>query len=166
MVDPADILALSERVQRLEDYEQIRSLIASYGPAVDSGSADAVAELWAEDGSYAFQAGGQMHSLEGRDAVRSMVRSAGHQNIITGGSAHFLGIPHIVVAGDKAVATGYSMLVRHHDAETAGFYIDRLSANRWELERGDNGWEVAIRTNLLLDGDEAARTLIARATQL
>lgn len=166
MVDHTDVTELSQRVQRLEDHEQILSLIASYGPAVDSGSADDVAALWAEDGSYTFQAGGQMHSLDGRDAVRSMVRSEGHQDIISGGSGHFLGIPRIVIAGDKAVATGYSMLVRHRTTETADFYIDRLSANRWELERRSDGWEVATRTNLLLGGDEAARTLIARAAQL
>lgn len=166
MVDHTDMTKLSERVQRLEDHGQILSLIASYGPAVDSGSADEVAELWAEDGSYAFQADGQVHSLDGREAIRGMVRSAGHQSIITGGSGHFLGIPRIVIVGDRAVATGYSMLVRRQNAETVAFYVDRLSANRWELERGDHGWTVSMRTNHLLDGDEAGRTLIARAAQL
>ena len=42
--------ALERRVQRLEDELEVTRLVASYGPLVDAGEADAVAALWAEDG--------------------------------------------------------------------------------------------------------------------
>ena len=41
---------LEARVQALEDELAIIRLVASYGPLVDAGEADAVAALWAEDG--------------------------------------------------------------------------------------------------------------------
>lgn len=37
---------------QLEDHLEITQLVAQYGPAVDSGSADATAGLWTEDGSF------------------------------------------------------------------------------------------------------------------
>src|SRR5246127_3095309 len=43
---------LAARLRRLEDDRDIRQLIASYGPAVDAGDADAAARLWATDGIY------------------------------------------------------------------------------------------------------------------
>jgi hypothetical protein len=38
--------------------------------------------------------------------------------------------------------------------------LERVSANRWELERADGAWRVRRRTNRLLDGDPAARELL------
>lgn len=158
-----EINELRDRIQRLEDHREIQAVLAAYGPAVDSGSAEQVAELWAEDGSYTFSYGDGERTLAGADDFRSMVEGHAHQEIITGGSSHFLGIPDIRVDDDTAVATGYSMLVRHRDGEDPGYYINRLAANRWELARTGSGWKVTARTNSLLDGRAASRALLARA---
>jgi SnoaL-like domain len=47
-----ELAALAARVQVLEDQQALAQLVASYGPAVDSGSADATADLWFEDGVF------------------------------------------------------------------------------------------------------------------
>ena len=38
--------------------------------------------------------------------------------------------------------------------------LERVSANRWELERIDGTWQVIRRTNRLLDGTPEARRLL------
>lgn len=157
------IAALEARIQRLEDHRDILGVLAAYGPAVDSGSADAVADLWTEDGSYTYSLGDSEATLTGADDFRGMVHGPSHQQIITAGSSHFLGIPDIRISGDAAVATGYSMLVRHRDGADPGYYVDRLSANRWELTRTEHGWKVTARTNSLLDGRAASRQMLANA---
>ncbi|MBO0894961.1 nuclear transport factor 2 family protein [Arthrobacter sunyaminii] len=157
------IAALQERIQRLEDHQEILGVLAAYGPAVDSGSADAVAELWTRDGSYTYSLGDGEATLTGPEDFRGMVHGPSHQKIIAEGSSHFLGIPDIRVSGDTAVATGYSMLVRHRNGTDPGYYVDRLSANRWELARTGSGWKVTARINSLLDGRAASRQMLAKA---
>ncbi len=61
-----------------------------------------------------------------------------HQGIIEGGVGHVMGVPYVEVYGDRATATGHSVLIRH-DPERQDFRVDRLSANRWELSRGEHG---------------------------
>ena len=154
---------LEARLQRLEDREAIGQVIARYGPAVDSASAADVATLWAEDGTYTFGTDDEPVTLHGRTGLSEMVFSAGHQEIIRGGSGHVQAAPFIEIDGDLAEATGYSMLVRH-DRPTGRFYIDRLAANRWSLRRNDDGWQVVDRVNRLLDGQPGARELLANTT--
>lgn len=158
-----EIAALRDRIQHLEDHREILGVLAAYGPAVDSGSADEVAGLWTQDGSYTYSLGDGEATLAGTEDFRRMVHGPSHQAIIAGGSSHFLGIPDIRIDADTAVATGYSMLVRHRDGAEPGYYVDRLSANRWELARTGSGWKVTARTNSLLDGRAASREMLANA---
>lgn len=153
---------IRERLARLEAREEIARLIASYGPAVDSGSARDTADLWEDHGRYAFSTGDDLANLVGRDQIEEMVESSGHQGIIVGGSSHFLGPARIELDGDRAVATCYSMLVRY-DAAAGRHYVDRVGANRWVLRRSDHRWAVVERVNHLLDGRAEARALLARA---
>ena len=44
--------ALLERVRILEDQLALAQVVASYGPAVDSGSSDRAASLWSDDGIF------------------------------------------------------------------------------------------------------------------
>ena len=46
------VAALRARVRQLEDHLEITQLVAQYGPSVDSGSAEATADLWTDDGSF------------------------------------------------------------------------------------------------------------------
>jgi hypothetical protein len=43
---------LKDRVRFLEDQVELGQLVARYGPSVDSGSAEATAELWTDDGVF------------------------------------------------------------------------------------------------------------------
>lgn len=138
---------IEERVQELEDEREITRLILSYGPLVDSGSANAVAALWDEDGVYDVDT----LVMNGHAEIAAMVRSPAHQDWISRGCAHFLGAPHITVTGDEAVAVCYSLMIVHDEASN-GFRVHRATANHWKLHRGSRGWRVTTRTNRMLDG--------------
>jgi len=146
---------LEARLQALEDREAIRSLIAAYGPLADAGEADAVAALWTTDGVYGV---GGMGEGRGREAIAGLIDGPVHRALMADGCAHLLGPVAIDLDGDRAVARGHSVVLRHCDG---GFAIHRVSANRWELVRTEDGWRVSRRDNALLDGDEAARVLFS-----
>jgi len=147
---------LEERVRRLEDEAEIRRLVASYGPLVDRGDADGTAALWADDGRYVVDGG----AFEARAGVAAMVLSDQHQRLVRNGCAHFLGPLRIDVNGDHARVVCYSLLLERNGDEHV---VRRASANRWELRRTDEGWQVAVRTNRRLDGDPAAHALLVTA---
>jgi hypothetical protein len=152
------VAALAARVDELEARLTISQLMASYGPAVDSGAAGAAGALWTDDGVY--DAGvGVFRTAAG---ISAMVAGEPHQSYIRGGCAHLVGPPHIVVHGDRAVATCYSQLL-FRDEEADGYRVWRVTANRWEWVRGPDGWRVASRVNRPLDGGEEARALLGRA---
>jgi hypothetical protein len=154
------LAALEARVQVLDDHEAITQLLASYGPSVDSGSADATAALWVEDG--VFDVGG-VFTMNGRGDIVGMVDGEGHQQLIMNGCGHVLTAPKIRLDGDEATAWNYAFNIRW-DAPNERFWIARLSANEWKCARGPEGWRVVHRTNINLDGDEAPRALLRRST--
>jgi hypothetical protein len=146
--------ALERRLARLEDEAAITRLVGCYGPLVDAADADAVAGLWAEDGGYDVE-GWEMRS---RADVHAMVLSPQHQGLVERGCTHFLGPVVVTVDGDTAVAVCESVLVVHHENR---FHVARAGANRFELVRGADGWQIRHRTTRALDGDPAARELLA-----
>lgn len=130
------------RLRRLEDSEAIRNLIASYGPLADSGDAVAVAALWEADGIYDV---GGYGIAAGRSAIAALIVSDTHQSLMAEGCAHILSPHHIALDGDRAEATGYSMVVRKTET---GFEPWRVSTNIWHLARqADGRWLVASRIN-------------------
>ncbi|TYB45285.1 nuclear transport factor 2 family protein [Actinomadura chibensis] len=146
--------ALEARLRLLEDERAVTRLILSYAPLVDSGCAADVAALWAEDGVYDVDE----LLMSGRAEVEAMVRSEGHQGFIAGGCAHFAGPPHVVVSGDEATATGYTLMIVHGPD---GFFVRRATANRWRLRRTPFGWRVVNRTSRVLDGRQESPDLLA-----
>jgi hypothetical protein len=144
---------LATRLRQLEDERDIVRVIASYGPLVDAGDADAVAELWAEDGSYDVE-GWQMAS---RDDVRGMVNSAGHQGLVASGCCHFLGPAVVTVSGDGAVAVCESLVVVRHDEQ---WVVWRAAANHFQLSRGVGGWQILARKSRLLNGSGEVHGLL------
>jgi len=148
--------ALEQRLRRVEDELAIGRLMASYGPLVDAGDADAVAGLWAEDGEYDVE-GWHMRS---RADVAKMVRSPAHQGLISGGAAHFLGPVRVDVDGDEAVAVCESILFSHND-DGRGYRVWRAGANHVMLRRTPAGWRIVKRTTRELDGSTEARELLA-----
>lgn len=149
------IAGLEARLARLEDEHAIARLIASYGPLVDAGEADRVADLWAEDGVYDVEG---LH-MDSRAEVAAMVRSDAHQGLIGGGCSHFLGPAHVTLDGDRAVAVCESVLLVRHNGRVLPA---RIGANHFELVRTADGWRTARRTTRGLDGTAEARDLLAR----
>jgi uncharacterized protein (TIGR02246 family) len=146
---------LMTRLRRLEDDRDIRQLIASYGPAVDAGDADAAARLWSSDGVYDVDG----WRMEGRADIHAMVRSAAHQNLVAKGCCHFLGPCVVTVTGDEAVAVCESLvLIRDGD----GYRVWRSTAHHFVLRRNDEQWEITTRTSRVLDGNPDARVLLTK----
>lgn len=152
------LTALETRLREAEDRLALLQIVAGYGPAVDSGSAQPTAQIWAEDGRYdTFPV-----VLEGRDALAAMVTGERHQRLINAGAAHLLGLPHIQLDGDTAVVTNYSQLVlRNDDGES--YRIWRTGVNRWHFSRTADGWKATTRVNRQLDGTPEGRAILASA---
>ncbi len=146
---------LGRRLGALEDREDIRNLIASYGPLADSGDAEALAALWTGDGTYEVVGFARAH---GHAAIAALIDGPVHRALMADGCAHMLGPVAIDLDGDCATARGHSVVL-HHTA--LGFAVHRVSANRWALVRTQAGWRVAYRANALLDGTAAARILLS-----
>ena len=165
----ARLTALERRLAEAEDKLAIYQLMSAYGPLVDSGDAKATSELWTQDGVYDWGAGpkpadGTPVAKEGaagaaydRAEIAAMVNGAGHHEIIEGGAGHVIGLPHIVLDGHRAVATGYSRLYRWTGE---AFIIWRVAANRWEFVRTPEGWRITSRVNRPLTGGDEPRRLL------
>ena len=149
------LAALENRVRQLEDEVAIHRLINSWGPAVDTGNAEAAAALFAEDGILESD----LSYLIGPAAVGAMVRGEGHQSLIRDGSAHIPAFPVIQISGDEATAIGYSRVYRHTDD---GYEVWRVSANRWQFRRTGEGWRMTRRTNHVIDGGRAAPRILGQ----
>ena len=101
------------------------------------------------------------------------MKTPAHQAAISGGLAHFCGLPYIELDGDRAAVTSYLQILMpdpngapvelsNHGTST-GFRIHRVAANRWELERTADGWKIKRRTLRPLDGSEPARQILRQA---
>lgn len=147
------LAALEQRVRDLEDHLEVQRMVNSWGPAVDTGDAEAAAALWTAEGVM----DSDMSRLEGPVEIEAMVRGAGQQSLIKRGCAHVQGYPVIEVNGDRATAVGYSRVYLGTDD---GHDVWRVSANRWELTRTPEGWRITRRTNRRIDGGEQARDVL------
>jgi hypothetical protein len=151
---PRRVRRLEDRIADLEDRLAIYRLMSAYGPAVDSGSSSVAAGLWTADGHYESSGAGVW---QGRAEIRAMVDGPGHQGLISGGCAHVLDLPSVVVDGDRAVARCHFFLyVEGRDPPTW-----RVTANRWDLVRTAEGWRVERRVNQVLDGSPTGPALFA-----
>lgn len=153
---------LLARVRRLEDERDIARLIASYGPAVDAGDADATAGLWASDGSYDVDG----WCMQSRADVHAIVSSDAHQRLVAEGCCHFLGPCVVTVDGDEAVAVCESIVLVRQDAdqgsEKSSYRVWRCTANHFALHRVDGRWRISARTSRVLDGSPDAHALLTK----
>jgi ketosteroid isomerase-like protein len=152
----ATLRSLEKRVGELEDRLAIYQLMYSYGPAADSGSSQAAANLWTADGVYDVADTGV---LTGHNELQNMYEGQTHQALIKKGASHLTASPHVTVDGDTAVATCYSFVFAHEDGN---YKVWRVSSNRWELVREEGRWRIKRRSNRLLNGSEQARAILAR----
>lgn len=150
------VTALEARLRAAEDQLEIIRLLNTYGPAVDSGSAEAAIGLWTKDGIY--DAGGVTRFTP--DALVKMYNDMGHQELVHTGSSHLTATPRIEVNGDEAEAVAYSSVVVKRDDE---FYIMRGAINHWQLVRTAQGWRIKERLNRVLDGTPESHEVMRRA---
>lgn len=152
--------ALEARLQKLEDQIAIYQVINAYGYAVDGLNAAVVGSCYVDDGVYAV---GDIGAFKGREQIEAITRDPGHLGYVAAGCAHMSSIPHVLIEGDKAVATCYTMVNMHGEK---GFFIGRLSASRIELGRqADGAWKIVHRQNYLLDGNPAGSKLLGRVKE-
>lgn len=151
------IAELEQRLRALEDERDIARLLASYGPLVDAGMADAVAQLWTEDGIYDV---GDWR-MAGRSEIAAMVRSEAHQELLTRGCSHFFGPAAIRVDGDTAVAVCESTLAVRRDS--GGYSMLRAGVHVLRLRRVAEEWRIISRTARQFDGGDCTRAMIAAA---
>lgn len=153
-----------DRLATAEDELAILRILAAYSPRVDSGDAEGVAALWTEDGVYDVDTG----VLNGHDGLVEMVNGDAHQGLIHHGCGHVPSLPLVLVAGDRAVATGYTQLVVR-SSKPGRYTVVRVTASRWELERRgpadapDRGWRVVLRTARAVTDDGEGRALLGRS---
>jgi hypothetical protein len=162
--------SLEDRLRAVEDKLAIYHLIASHPPAADTGTDSYYRDAFAADGEVDLGGG---KGATGNEKIAAIVKTPEHQAAIAGGLCHFAGLPRVELNGDTAVATSYLQIITPdrqatprelsgHGAST-GFRIHRVGANRWELQRGKDGWKVTRRTLRPLDGNDEARALLRRA---
>ena len=161
---------LEERVRAIEDRLAIYNLIASHPPSADTGADYYTRAVYAEDG--VFDRGPHVGG-SGNAAIAAVVKTPAHQAAISGGLAHFCGLPYIELDGDRAAVTSYLQILMpdpngtpvelSNHGTSKGFRIHRVAANRWELERTGEGWKIKRRTLRPLDGSEPARQILRRA---
>lgn len=157
----ADLLARLEavesRLRAVEDERAIVNLLASYGPLVDSGAEVETSQVWAEDGVYDVEG----LFMDGREAVKQMVLSQGHQSLIQNGSAHFNGPVAVFLDAsnpDAARAVCHSLLILRNSKDQ--FFVARAGSHLFTLARTAEGWKIARRTTRLLNGQQIARDLL------
>lgn len=152
--------ALEARLRGAEDRLEILNLLNSYGPLVDSGSAEEAAALWVPGGGYNFSGGLSGGTrLEAPEQLVAMYETDGHMGLVSTGVSHFTGVPKITVDGDSATAVGYSFVILK---EGDRWFIWRGAVNEWSLLRGDAGWRIKERFNRTLDGSADSHAVMRR----
>jgi hypothetical protein len=164
--------SLEERLQEVEDRLEILNLIAAHPPGTDSGASAFAASYWTEDGE--FDRGAGLHGAKGKAAMSTGLSNPGFQQAMREGIAHFAGLPHIQLDGDKATVTSYLQIVTPNPhgepveisshGSSKGFRIHRMTVNRWDLVRTEDGWRIARRRLRLLDTGDEGRALLRELT--
>src|SRR5579863_5453841 len=164
---------LEERIRLIEDRLEIYNLIASHPPSADTGARDHTLAVWTEDG--VFDRGAEFPAPTGRAAIAGGSSSPEHHRAIEEGIAHFAGLPYVRISGDTAFAISYLQIlvpdrvgpafeVPNHGS-SRGFHVHRVSANRWEFVRTDEGWKISRRILRPLDGSAPAREILKGAIE-
>src|SRR3984885_7054802 len=159
---------LEQRLRRIEDRLEIYNLIASHPPSADTGNGAYTASIWTEDG--VFDRGADFPAPRGRAAIAAGSSNPEHHRAIEQGIAHFAGLPYVRVEGDRAFAVSYLQIlvpdrvgpefdVPNH-GKTRGFHVHRVSANRWDFVRTEEGWKIKRRRLRPLDGSAPAREIL------
>jgi SnoaL-like domain len=168
---PSDAAAtIEERLRAIEDRLEIYNLIASHPPSADTGAKPYIESIFTEDAVLDL---GGAKIAAGSSAISEMSQRPAHQDAIKAGLAHFAGLPHVTIDGDRAVVTSYLQIITPHPTAdetevpahgvSRGHRIHRVGANRWELVRTPQGWKIKRRAFRTLDGSPAALDILRQA---
>ena len=130
--------SLAAKIQRLEDIEEIRTLLLNYGRHLDAHDFGSYARLFAKDGEWV----GGFGTVKGPTAIEAlMVKSIGSPGK-PGGTYHLLTNFIIDVNGDAAIAwSRWSFVTPGPDKKPAvaqgGHYQDKLvrENGQWKFSR-------------------------------
>jgi hypothetical protein len=122
-----------------------------------------------------FDRGAEFARPTGRASIADGSSSAEHHRAIEQGIAHFAGLPYVRVTGDTAFAISYLQIlvpdrvgpmfeVPNHGS-SRGFHVHRVTANRWDFIRTEEGWKIRRRTLRPLDGTGPAREILSSALE-
>jgi uncharacterized protein (TIGR02246 family) len=138
-----DISQLQQRVQQLEDQEEIRQVLVAYGEYLDSRNYAAYASLFAHDGVWT----GGFGSASGPAQIQAMLEKnlgKAEPGFVNKSSFHLMTTMVVQVTGDKATAQSrYLFYTATSDnkpgATLAGRYVDAFV-------REDGKWKIKSRT--------------------
>jgi uncharacterized protein (TIGR02246 family) len=138
-----DIGAMQQRLQQLEDQEQIRQVLVAYGEYLDARDYAAYASLFARDGVWT----GGFGSATGPAGIQAILEKnlpARTEGFINKSSFHLMTTMVVQVMGDTATARSRYMFYtatadNKPGATLAGRYVD-------EFVREDGKWKIKRRT--------------------
>ncbi|MFM6931574.1 MAG: nuclear transport factor 2 family protein [Novosphingobium sp.] len=160
----ARLLELERRLQKAEDQLEIQNLLMSYGPLVDSATAEPAGALWVEGGGYSFTLpDGGTKRLAAPDEIAGMYGWPGHLDLVNTGCAHMTATPKITVDGDDAQAVGYSVVILK---EGDRWFLWRAAVNHWTFKRTPDGWRIAERFNRALDGSPESHATMQKVLEI
>lgn len=160
----ARLLELERRLQRAEDQLEIQNLLMTYGPLVDSATAEPAGALWEPGGGYSFTLpDGGTKRLSAPDEIAGMYAWPGHLDLVNTGCAHMTATPKITVNGDDAQAVGYSVVILK---EGDRWFLWRAAVNHWMLKRTSEGWRITERYNRALDGSPESHETMRKVLEI
>ena len=158
------IAAIEARLLAAEDHLAIQNLLMTYGPLVDSATAEPAGALWVEGGGYNFTLpDGGTKRLSAPDEIAGMYSWPGHLDLVNSGCAHLTAPPRITVTGDEAQAVGYSVVILKEEER---WFLWRAAVNHWTLRRTDAGWRIVERFNRALDGSPESHATMRKVLEL
>jgi SnoaL-like domain len=158
--------ALALRLRAVEDRLAILDLLAGAAMSADVPSEPYWRAMYAPE-AVLDRGPGQIDA--GREQLLAILASPGQHAAAEHGMAHIAATPRIVIDGDRAIATGYLLVVVPGAGMTKvalpgkgvsqDLAIYHLTVNQWELERTAQGWQV-IRRILRPIATDAGRELL------
>lgn len=159
---------ISGRLRTVEDHLAILNLLAGSSLSADVAAQDYWQAIYAPGATMDMSCAQPPLT---RDALIAVVGSPNQHTASAHGMAHLSALPHVVVTGDEAVATGY-LLVVIPDASAppvtlpgkgvvGALSIYHLTVNRWDMIRSPEGWKVTRRTIRPLASEEARSMLLS-----
>jgi hypothetical protein len=144
---------LLERIIATEDRLEILNLLTGSAFSSDVASETYWKNMFTEDATFDR---GAARQEKGIDEILKIVNSPDQKEAIKAGMTHLAMLPHIMLDGDSAIATGYLLIVVPDSTASQvklpgkgispGFSIYQITVNQWKLLRTKDGWKVTQRT--------------------